>query len=192
MLPVSETNEPELPPPDEDFEEQIVAEVPVGEVTLILPTEATESRMARLHGKARALEQIPGVYLLKDARDVVIYVGKSRSLRDRVSSYFIASTDLGPVKQRLLDYVVDFDILTCDSEVEALLIESRLIKDLHPRFNARLSDGKSYPYLEITTREDFPRCICHTQAANQRHQTVWPVYQRVCPQTGTDLHAARV
>ena len=156
MLPVSETNEPELPPPDGDFEEQIVEEVPVGEVTLILPTEATESRMARLHAKARALEQIPGVYLLKDTRDVVIYVGKSRSLRDRVSSYFIASTDLGPVKQRLLDYVVDFDILTCDSEVEALLIESRLIKDLHPRFNARLSDGKSYPYLEITTREDFP------------------------------------
>lgn len=156
MLPVSETNEPELPPPDGDFEEQIVEEVPVGEVTLILPTEPTESRMARLHAKARALEQIPGVYLLKDTRDVVIYVGKSRSLRDRVSSYFIASTDLGPVKQRLLDYVVDFDILTCDSEVEALLIESRLIKDLHPRFNARLSDGKSYPYLEITTREDFP------------------------------------
>ncbi|MHB1768539.1 MAG: excinuclease ABC subunit UvrC, partial [Phycisphaerae bacterium] len=156
MVPISDSDDSELPPPESDFEEQIVQEVPIGEVTLPLPTEPAEERLARLHAKARALEQIPGVYLLKDTRDVVIYVGKSRSLRDRVSSYFLSSTDLGPVKQRLLDYVADFDTLTCDSEVEALLIESRLIKDLHPRFNARLSDGKSYPYLEITTREDFP------------------------------------
>lgn len=156
MVPISDINDSELPPPESDFEEQIVQEVPTGEVTLPLPTEPTEERLARLRAKARALEQIPGVYLLKDTRDVVIYVGKSLSLRDRVSSYFLASTDLGPVKQRLLDYVANFDTLTCDSEVEALLIESRLIKDLHPRFNARLSDGKSYPYLEITTREDFP------------------------------------
>jgi excinuclease ABC subunit C len=156
MLPDSETNQSDVPPPEADFEEQIVQEVPTGEVTLPLPTEPAQQRLSRLHGKARGLEQIPGVYLFKDTRDVVIYVGKSRSLRDRVSSYFLASTDLGPVKQRLLDYVMDFDVLTCDSEVEALLIENRLIKDLHPRFNARLSDGKSYPYLEITTREDFP------------------------------------
>ena len=155
MLPVSGTNEPDLPP-ESDFDEQIVQEVPTGEVMLPVPTEPLATRLARLHGKARELGQIPGVYLFKDARDVVIYVGKSRSLRDRVSSYFLTSTDLGPVKQRLLDYVVDFDTLACDSEVEALLIENRLIKDLHPRFNARLSDGKSYPYLEITTREDFP------------------------------------
>ncbi|MGC8624104.1 MAG: UvrB/UvrC motif-containing protein [Phycisphaerae bacterium] len=156
MLPSSETNETIIPPPGSDFEEQIVEEIPTGEVTLPLPTEPAVVRLARLHVKARALEQIPGVYLLKDTRDVVIYVGKSRSLRDRVSSYFLASTDLGQVKQRLLEYVVDFDTLACDSEVEALLIESRLIKDLHPRFNARMSDGKSYPYVEITTHEDFP------------------------------------
>ncbi len=156
MLPFSQTNETPTPPPVADFEEQMVQEVPTGEVTLPLPTEPAAVRLERLHAKARALEAIPGVYLLKDTRDVVIYVGKSRSLRDRVSSYFLASTDLGPVKQRLLDYVADFDILACDSEVEALLIENRLIKDLHPRFNARMTDDKSYPYLEITTRDDFP------------------------------------
>ncbi len=157
MVPVSRPNdEPEFSTPESDFEEQIVEEVPIGGVTLPLPTEPVATRLARLHAKARALGQVPGVYFFKDTRDVVIYVGKSRSLRDRVGSYFLASTDLGPVKQRLLDYVMDFDTLTCDSEVEALLIESRLIKDLHPRFNARLSDDKSYPYLEITTREDFP------------------------------------
>ncbi len=140
----------------DDFEEEIVQEIPTGEVLLPLPNEPAAIRLARLHEKGRALPLSPGVYLMKDVRGIVIYVGKSRTLRNRVSSYFIASTDLGPVKQKLLDYVADFDTLICDSEVEALLIENRLIKDIKPRFNARLSDGKSYPYLEITVRDDYP------------------------------------
>lgn len=93
---------------------------------------------------------------MKDCRGVVIYIGKSRSLRDRVGSYFVPSTDLGPIKGLLLDFVDDFDTLDCDTEVEALLTENRLIKDTQPRFNARLVDDKSYPYLEITTRDDYP------------------------------------
>ncbi len=140
-----------------DFnEDDVVQEVPLGDVALPLPEEPNAIRLPRLQEKARQLDATPGVYLFKDSRGVVIYVGKSRSLKDRVSSYFHLSTDLGPFKQKLLDYIVDFDTLACDSEVEALLIENRLIKDTKPRFNARLSDGKSYPYLEITTRDDFP------------------------------------
>ena len=132
------------------------AELRPGEISLPHPTEPASIRLSRLHDKARALPPTPGVYLMKDLRGVVIYIGKSRSLRDRVSSYFTPATDLGPVKQALLDYVADFDILPCDTEVEALLIENRLIKDTQPRFNAHLTDGKSYPYLEITSRDDFP------------------------------------
>ncbi len=139
-----------------DFEQDAIQEIPAGEVSLPHPTEPAAERISRLHGKARGLPQSPGVYLMKDTRSVVIYVGKSLNLRDRVSSYFIPSTDLGPAKQRLLDYVCDFDTLACESEVEALLVESRLIKDIKPRFNARLSDGKSYPYLEITSRDEYP------------------------------------
>jgi excinuclease ABC subunit C len=94
---------------------------------------------------------------MKDTRGVVIYVGKSRSLRDRVGSYFVPSTDLGRFgKQLLLEFIDDFDTLPCESEVEALLMENRLIKDIQPRFNARLLDDKTYPYLEITTRDDYP------------------------------------
>ena len=140
----------------EDFDDNIVLEVPSGDVSLPLPEEPNDIRLPRLHQKALTLPESPGVYFLKDSRGVVIYVGKSLSLKQRVSSYFQPSTDLGPVKQRLLDYVVDFDTLLCDSEVEALLIENRLIKDTKPRFNARLTDGKSYPYLEITSGDDFP------------------------------------
>lgn len=94
---------------------------------------------------------------MKDAKGVVIYIGKAARLPDRVGSYFIPSADLGFKKQPMLERVDDFDTLECEGEWEALLTENRLIKDLKPRFNVRLTDGKSYPYLVITQREDFPR-----------------------------------
>ena len=132
-------------------------EEPTDKINLPRPTEPDEIRIPRLREKARSLADCAGVYLMKDTRDVVIYVGKSRCLRDRVGSYFNPSTDLGAFgKQLLLQYVNDFDTISCESEVEALLIENRLIKDIQPRFNARLLDGKTYPYLEITTRDDYP------------------------------------
>ncbi|HMO26343.1 MAG TPA: excinuclease ABC subunit UvrC [Tepidisphaeraceae bacterium] len=113
-------------------------------------------RIAKLNEKAKALPKSPGVYLMKDDKGRVIYVGKSASLRDRVGSYFQPSTKLEFKKMGLLDEVVDFDILECESEVEALLAENRLIKDIQPKFNARLMDDKTFPYLMITTRDDYP------------------------------------
>lgn len=113
-------------------------------------------RIEKLAEKARGLPKAPGVYLMKDDKDRVIYVGKSASLRDRVCSYFLASTKLEPRKAGLLEDVVDFDILQTDSEVEALLAENRLIKDIQPKYNARLLDDKTFPYLMITTGEDYP------------------------------------
>jgi excinuclease ABC subunit C len=107
--------------------------------------------------KARALPATPGVYLMKDAAGTVIYIGKAARLRDRVGSYFVPSADLGFKKQPLLDRVTDFDTIDCDGEWEALLTENRLIKDTKPRFNVRLTDGKTYPYLVVTQREDYPR-----------------------------------
>ncbi len=121
--------------------------------------EDRAARLDRLLRKARGLSSVPGVYLMKDAADVVIYVGKALSLPDRVSSYFVPSADLGFKKQPMLDVVVDFDIIECETEWEALLVEARLVKDLKPapRFNTRLKDGKTFPYLVVTTREDYPR-----------------------------------
>jgi len=115
-----------------------------------------DDRLEKLLDKAKTLPKAPGVYLMKDDKGRVIYVGKSASLRDRVSSYFLPSTDLEFRKQGLLKEVVDFDTLQTESEVEALLTENRLIKDLHPRYNARLMDDKTYPYLMVTTNTDFP------------------------------------
>jgi excinuclease ABC subunit C len=115
-----------------------------------------DERLQKLNEKARALPRAPGVYLMKDDKGRVIYVGKSASLRDRVGSYFQASTKLEHKKAGLLDLVVDFEVIQTDSEVEALLAENRLIKDIQPRYNASLRDDKTYPYLMITTGEDFP------------------------------------
>src|SRR6266550_2999898 len=115
-----------------------------------------DDRLQKLAEKARQLPKTPGVYLMKDDKGRVIYVGKSASLRDRVSSYFQAATKLELRKSGLLDDVVDFDTLQTESEVEALLAENRLIKDLHPKYNARLVDDKTYPYLMVTTDDEFP------------------------------------
>src|SRR3954462_4498555 len=115
-----------------------------------------DDRLERLAEKAKGLPKAPGVYLMKDAKGRVIYVGKSASLRDRVGSYFQPSAKLEFKKAPLRDVVVDFDYIQTESEVEALLAENRLIKDIQPKFNARLLDDKTFPYLMVTTDEDFP------------------------------------
>jgi excinuclease ABC subunit C len=122
-------------------------------------SEPDAARLERLLRAARALPASPGVYLLKDHAGVVLYVGKALRLPDRVSSYFVPSADLGAFKQRMLGLVHDFEVLICESEWEALLTENRLIKDVKPRFNSRLVDDKTFPYLAVTTREEFPRVL---------------------------------
>ena len=114
------------------------------------------SRLRRLSAKARELPRVPGVYLMKDAAGVVLYVGKASVLPNRVSTYFQASTDLGHRKSRMLELIEDFDIVECEGEWEALLLESRLVKDIRPRFNERLVDDKTFPYLAVTLKDEFP------------------------------------
>src|SRR3954469_22094714 len=115
-----------------------------------------DDRVLQLAEKAKALPKAPGVYLMKDAKGRVIYIGKSASLRDRVGSYFQASTKLELKKAALLDDVFDFESFQPHSAVEALLAENRLIKDIQPKYNARLLDDKTFPYLMITTQDEYP------------------------------------
>jgi excinuclease ABC subunit C len=114
----------------------------------------------RLRAKIAAFPKSPGVYLMKDAAGKVLYVGKAKDLRARVGSYFLPSADLlnsrGPEIARMAAQVADIDFLECETEVDALLKEARLIKDIQPPHNAALKDDKTFPYLEITTGDDFP------------------------------------
>jgi len=105
---------------------------------------------------------------MKDESGVVLYVGKANRLPDRVSSYFLPSTDLGPRKQPMIALIAEFDFIPCEGEWEALLLEARLVKDLKPRFNARLLDDKTYPYLAVTIREEFPAVHITRDPAHER------------------------
>lgn len=107
--------------------------------------------------KVRAFPTTPGVYLMKDASGNVLYIGKAKNLRARVGSYFLKEALVNYRTADLVKQIADVDYIPCDSEVEALLKESRLIKDIQPKFNRMQKDGKSFPYLQIRVREEFPR-----------------------------------
>jgi len=109
-----------------------------------------------IHEKALNLPAVPGVYLWKDARGAVLYVGKAKSLAHRVRSYL--APDLADPKTReLMSHAADLDVVLTDSEVEALLLESSLVRQHRPRYNITLQDDKSYPYVKVTVQEEFPR-----------------------------------
>jgi len=136
-------SEPETPGDDESNE-------PHGD-------DRSSSQGLRPHRKVRQFPTEPGVYLMKDDKDRVIYVGKAVNLRSRASSYFTTAAAEDRRTADLVLEIADIDYIQTESEVDALLLEARLIKDIQPRFNQELKDDKTFPYLQITTHEDFPR-----------------------------------
>ncbi|HLA85397.1 MAG TPA: excinuclease ABC subunit UvrC [Thermoguttaceae bacterium] len=107
--------------------------------------------------KVRSFPHAPGVYLMKDDAGRVIYVGKAKDLRNRAGSYFLKAAAEDPRTAQLVQEIRDIDFIPAESEIDALLVEARLIKDILPKFNRALRDDKTFPYLEITTHEEFPR-----------------------------------
>ena len=110
-----------------------------------------------LQDKIEHLPAQPGVYLYKDSQGRIIYIGKARSLRNRVRSYFQESRPLDPKTHRLIAEASDLEYIVTDNEVEALILESTLVKKHQPRYNIHLKDDKSFPYLKLTVNEPFPR-----------------------------------
>ncbi len=113
--------------------------------------------LRRAAAKVREFPRTPGVYLMKDAAGVVIYIGKAKNLRSRASSYFLKAASEDARTAELVKEIADIDYMETESEVDAVLTEARLIKDVQPKYNKELKDDKSFPYLQISTREDFPR-----------------------------------
>jgi len=107
--------------------------------------------------KVRTFPTTSGVYLMKDSKARVIYVGKAVNLRIRAGSYFTKTAEADRRTADLVTEIADVDFIDTDSEVDALLLEARLVKDIQPKFNQELKDDKTFPYLQITTHEDFPR-----------------------------------
>ena len=122
--------------------------------------------IASLTNRLRITPTGPGVYLLKDSREKVLYVGKAANLRSRLRSYFATSAAHEPKIRRMLTRFADFDYIVTDSSGEALILENTLIKKHRPQFNARLKDDKTYPYIKIDQKEDFPQIYITRRVEN--------------------------
>src|SRR5438067_10173104 len=123
--------------------------------------------------KLKKLPAKPGCYIYKDAAGEVLYVGKALDLKNRVRSYFQASTRHGARIERMVRKVADIEWMVVDSEVEALVLECNLIKEHRPPFNVRLRDDKSYPYIVIT-KEKFPRVLFTRKVRKDRSKYFGP------------------
>src|ERR1700733_6463245 len=112
--------------------------------------------MAAPSDKVKDFPPTPGVYLMKDAEGRVLYVGKAKNLRNRAGHYFTKAAAEDHRTADLVKLIADVDFLPADSEVDALLMEARLVKDVRPRFNVDLKDDKTFPYMQIRVREEYP------------------------------------
>lgn len=115
--------------------------------------------MFNLEEELKKLPDKPGVYIMHDKIDTIIYVGKAISLKNRVRQYFRSSTNHSPKIKRMVSLVERFEYIITDSELEALVLECNLIKEHRPKYNTMLKDDKTYPFIKVTTHEEFPRVL---------------------------------
>ena len=120
---------------------------------------SVERQVSKLEDKLKALPAKPGVYLFRDEGGEVLYIGKAKSLRPRVRSYFQAAADTRSTMTQLPGRVADVEVIVTDTEVEALHLEQNLVKRHRPPFNVRLRDDKSFPYIAVTVEDEYPRVM---------------------------------
>ena len=107
----------------------------------------------------KKLPKEPGVYIMRDDKDVILYVGKAVNLHNRVRSYFRENIGRGPAIDKMVSLIARFEYIVTDSELEALVLENNLIKEYSPKYNTLLKDDKTYPYIKVTVGEDYPRIM---------------------------------
>ena len=115
--------------------------------------------MFDIEEELKKLPACPGVYIMHDDKDTIIYVGKAISLKNRVRQYFQKSRNLGIKKEQMVEQIARFEYIITDSELEALVLESNLIKEHRPKYNTMLKDDKNYPFIKVTVGEEFPRIM---------------------------------
>ena len=118
-----------------------------------------ETEMFDIQEELKKLPAKPGVYIMHDEKDAIIYVGKAISLKNRVRQYFQSSRNKGPKIEQMVTRIRRFEYIVTDSELEALVLECNLIKEHRPKYNTMLKDDKTYPYIKVTVGEDFPRIL---------------------------------
>ena len=130
--------------------------------------------MFQIEEELKKLPAKPGVYIMHDRDDAIIYVGKAISLRNRVRSYFRESTNKSPKIEKMVTKIARFEYIVTDSELEALVLENNLIKEHNPKYNTMLKDDKTYPYIKVTMGEDFPRVLFSRQMKKDKSRYFGP------------------
>ena len=130
--------------------------------------------MSQLREKLSHLPNLPGVYLFKDDKDSILYIGKSKSIRNRVRSYFNRSAKHKLRIRLMTSRIHDLSLIVTDTEAEALILEEQLIKKHHPRYNVALKDGKSYPYCKLTVGEMYPRLLLVREKIDSKSEYYGP------------------
>ena len=130
--------------------------------------------MFDLQDELKKLPDLPGVYIMHDKSDAIIYIGKAVSLRKRVRQYFQPSHNEGIKKKQMVENIERFEYIITDSELEALVLECNLIKEHTPKYNTMLRDDKSYPYIRVTVAEDFPRVLFARQMKKDKSRYFGP------------------
>ena len=128
----------------------------------------------QLTTKLKNLPNRPGVYLMKNSAGKIIYIGKAKNLKNRVRTYFQKGRPLDPKTAALVEKIRDFEFYITDSEIEALILESNLVKEHHPLYNVNLKDDKRFPYLKVTVDEPFPRVLVVRRLAKDKARYFGP------------------
>ena len=130
--------------------------------------------MFDIQEELKKLPGTPGVYIMHDERDDIIYVGKAISLKNRVRQYFQSSRNKGVKIEQMVTHIVRFEYIVTDSELEALVLECNLIKEHRPKYNTMLMDDKAYPFIKVTVQEDYPRVMLARQVCRDRAKYFGP------------------
>ena len=143
--------------------------------------------MFNFEEELKKLPNAPGVYLMHDAGDTIIYVGKAVNLHSRVRSYFRRIVGRGPQIDRMVEQIARFENIVPDSELEALVLENNLIKEYSPKYNTMLKDDKTYPYIKVTMGEEFPRILFSREMKKDRSRYFGPYTSAAAVKDTIDL-----
>ena len=143
--------------------------------------------MFNIEEELRKLPDKPGVYLMHDKNDTIIYVGKAVVLKNRVRQYFQSSRGKSPKIQRMVEQIAWFEYIVVDSEMEALILECNLIKEHQPKYNTMLKDDKHYPYIRVTVNEDYPRIMLARERKKDKAKYFGPYTSAAAVHDSIDL-----
>ena len=130
--------------------------------------------MFQIEEELKKLPKQPGVYIMHDAEDTILYVGKAINLHSRVRSYFRPNIGRGPQIDKMVNLIDYFEYIVTDSELEALVLENNLIKEHSPKYNTLLKDDKTYPYIKVTMGEQYPRVVFSREMKKDRSRYFGP------------------